>query len=154
MTADNISQVRVLGAQNHYVSHSPLEVHFGLGRAIEGDVRVRWPDGAETRRDMVAADQFLTIEQVETSIQTCRASATQQWWKNAIDAQRIPLRELARLLPRTWPYLRPQIHHIVLLFALTFTSEALQALARLRCQGVRRLPEMRSTRARIPACSV
>ncbi len=69
VTADNISQVRVLGAQNHYVSHSPLEVHFGLGRAIGADVRVRWPDGAETRRDMVAADQFLTIEQEETSMQ-------------------------------------------------------------------------------------
>ena len=69
VTADNISQVRVLGAQNHYVSHSPLEVHFGLGQAIGADVRVRWPDGAETRRDMVAADQLLTIEQEETSMQ-------------------------------------------------------------------------------------
>ncbi len=35
------------------------------------------------------------------------------------------MRELARLLLRTWPYLRPQIHHIVLLFGLTFTGEAL-----------------------------
>ena len=65
VTADGVTQVRVLGAQSHYVSHNPLEVHFGLGPATVADVKVRWPDGAETRRDMVAVDQFLTIEQGE-----------------------------------------------------------------------------------------
>ena len=40
-------------------------------------------------------------------------------------SDRIPIRELARLLLRTWPYLRPQINHIILLFTLTFTGEAL-----------------------------
>lgn len=69
VTADGATQVRVLGAQNHYVSHGPLEVHFGLGPATAADVRVLWPDGTETQHDMVAADQFLDIEQVESSAQ-------------------------------------------------------------------------------------
>ncbi len=43
----------------------------------------------------------------------------------ATESDRIPPRELARLLLRTWPYLRPQIRHIVLLFTLIFTGEAL-----------------------------
>lgn len=43
----------------------------------------------------------------------------------ATEFDRIPPRELARLLLRTWPYLRPQIRHIVLLFTLIFTGEAL-----------------------------
>ncbi|MDE0192664.1 MAG: ABC transporter ATP-binding protein, partial [Gammaproteobacteria bacterium] len=43
----------------------------------------------------------------------------------ASSSDRIPPRELARLLLRTWPYLRPQLHHIILLFGLIFTGEAL-----------------------------
>ena len=43
----------------------------------------------------------------------------------ASSSDRIPPRELARLLLRTWLYLRPQIHHIILLFGLIFTGEAL-----------------------------
>ena len=74
VTADGVTQVRVLGAQNHYVSHGPLEVHFGLGAATTADVRVRWPDGAETRRDSVAVDQYLSIEQAGAQSERNRGS--------------------------------------------------------------------------------
>lgn len=40
------------------------------------------------------------------------------------DGQHIPPKEIFSLLLRTWPFLKPQIHHIVLLFLLTFAGEA------------------------------
>ena len=63
MTTDEVAQVREMGGKNHYVSHSPYEVHFGLGSASTADILIRWPDGAVT--DMLAedADQHLVISQ-------------------------------------------------------------------------------------------
>ena len=63
VTTDDGAQVRELGGQNHYVSHSPLEVHFGLGTAEVADIRVRWPDGMVTEMLAVDADQQITITQ-------------------------------------------------------------------------------------------
>ena len=56
-------QIRDLGGKNHYVSHSPLEEHFGLRSATLADIRVRWPDGGVTEMDDVDADQRITITQ-------------------------------------------------------------------------------------------
>ena len=63
VTTNDISQVRELGGQNHYVSHGPYEVHFGLGAATTADIRVRWPDGTATEMMSVDADQQITITQ-------------------------------------------------------------------------------------------
>lgn len=56
------TQVREVHAGNNYVSQNPPEVHFGLGEVTSVDLIVRWPDGSETVRAGVAADQLLTIE--------------------------------------------------------------------------------------------
>lgn len=56
------TQVREVRAGNNYVSQNPPEVHFGLGEATSVDLIVRWPDGSETVRIGVDADQLLTIE--------------------------------------------------------------------------------------------
>ena len=61
-TADG-AQVRELGGTNHYVSHGPFEVHFGMGSATRADVTVRWPGGGTTLLTAVDADQLLTIRQ-------------------------------------------------------------------------------------------
>ena len=61
-TADG-TQVRELGGTNHYVSHGPFEVHFGMGSATRADVTVRWPNGGTTLLTAVDADQLLTIRQ-------------------------------------------------------------------------------------------
>ena len=63
VTTDEVAQVREMGGKNHYVSHSPYEVHFGLGSASTADILIRWPAGAVT--DMLAedADQHLVISQ-------------------------------------------------------------------------------------------
>ncbi len=58
---DGGTQVRELGGTNHYVSHGPFEVHFGMGSATRADVTVRWPGGGTTLLTAVDADQLLTI---------------------------------------------------------------------------------------------
>lgn len=62
-TDDGVTQVRELGGTNHYVSHGPFEVHFGMGSATRADVTVRWPGGGTTVLTAVDADQLLTIRQ-------------------------------------------------------------------------------------------
>ena len=63
VTTDEVAQVREMGGKNHYVSHSPYEVHFGLGSASTADILIRWPDGAVTDMLAVDADQHLVISQ-------------------------------------------------------------------------------------------
>ena len=57
------AQVREVGGQNNHASHDSLEVHFGLGSSTRADVSVRWPNGAATTREDVAADQVLTLSE-------------------------------------------------------------------------------------------
>jgi len=61
------TQLRELRAGNNFVSHNPMEVHFGLGAATEADVLVRWPDGNGTEFKNVAADQWITLVQEESA---------------------------------------------------------------------------------------
>ena len=63
VTTDEVAQVREMGGKNHYVSHSPFEVYFGLGSASTADILIRWPDGAVTDMLAVDADQHLIISQ-------------------------------------------------------------------------------------------
>ena len=62
LTTTSGVQVRELRAGNNFASHDPLEVHFGLGpEATRADIVVRWPDGSETSRSGVAADQMIVL---------------------------------------------------------------------------------------------
>ena len=63
VTTDEVAQVREMGGKNHYVSHSPYEVHFGLGSASTADILIRWPAGDVTDMLAVDADQHLEISQ-------------------------------------------------------------------------------------------
>ena len=63
ITAGGATQMRALGAASNYASHDPLEAHFGLGAATTADVVVRWPDGARTSEEGVAADRIVTMRQ-------------------------------------------------------------------------------------------
>ncbi|MCY3858202.1 MAG: FG-GAP-like repeat-containing protein [Gammaproteobacteria bacterium] len=62
-TTDDLSQIRELGGSNNYVSHNPYEVHFGLGDEIRADIRVIWPDGAESEILRTPVDRLITIDQ-------------------------------------------------------------------------------------------
>ena len=46
-----------------YLSQSDFRLHFGLGNAGAGDVRVRWPDGTLQQIGSLRANQFWIIEQ-------------------------------------------------------------------------------------------
>lgn len=59
--ADGETQTREIRAGGSYVSQSPSEAHFGLGRAESVTVIVVWPDGNRTVLHDVEADQLLTI---------------------------------------------------------------------------------------------
>ena len=61
LTSEGGTQIRDLGGTNNYVSHNPLEAHFGLGSATTADIIVRWPDGSETMTSNVNVDQLVTI---------------------------------------------------------------------------------------------
>ena len=61
LTSEGGTQIRELGGTNNYVSHNPLEAHFGLGSATTADIIVRWPDGSETMTSNVNVDQLVTI---------------------------------------------------------------------------------------------
>ena len=62
VTTASGTQVREVGAGNNYASQNPSEAHFGLGHDIVADIVVRWPDGSETTKEDVWADQWLTID--------------------------------------------------------------------------------------------
>ncbi|MCY4143224.1 MAG: FG-GAP-like repeat-containing protein [Gammaproteobacteria bacterium] len=62
ITTDEGNQLRDLGGGSNFVSHNPMEVHFGLGLSTVVDVEVRWPDGSTTVQENVVANQLLTID--------------------------------------------------------------------------------------------
>ena len=57
------TQLRELAGKNNHASHDPPEAHFGLGTSTHADISVRWPDGAITSLEDVAADQVVTLSQ-------------------------------------------------------------------------------------------
>jgi enediyne biosynthesis protein E4 len=64
LTAGGGTQRRLVQSGTGYLSQDDARPHFGLGAATRADaIVVTWPDGTETRREGVAADQTITIEQ-------------------------------------------------------------------------------------------
>ncbi len=57
------TQVRDMRSGNNYTSRDPFEVHFSLDDDTVADRVVAWPDGEETSRSNIEADQLLTIRQ-------------------------------------------------------------------------------------------
>jgi hypothetical protein len=58
------AQRRQVQSGTGYLSQDDQRLHFGLGAATRADaIVVTWPDGTETRRENVAGDQTITIEQ-------------------------------------------------------------------------------------------
>jgi len=58
----DVTYLHEVMAAGSYLSGRPLEVHFGLGGATVIDtLTVRWPDGTETARTQLPADQMVTI---------------------------------------------------------------------------------------------
>ena len=75
VTTASGQQFRELGSQNNHASHDPAETHFGLGASTQADVSVRWPNGAATTLENVAADQVLIVSQPREA--TLRLSVVQ-----------------------------------------------------------------------------
>ena len=60
--ADGTTQMRDVTNGNNFVSQNPAEQHFGLNAiAVITSVRVVWPDGSETERLNVDANQRVTV---------------------------------------------------------------------------------------------
>ena len=53
--------IKDVGGSNNYVSHNPLEAHFGLFDAEEVDIKVVWPDLTESVVEDVAVNQVYKI---------------------------------------------------------------------------------------------
>lgn len=62
LTANGITQMREISNGNNYVSQNPPEQHFGLSQAATIDlIRVVWPDGSQSERLNVDANQRIGI---------------------------------------------------------------------------------------------
>jgi hypothetical protein len=56
-------QAQEVLAQAHYLSVSDRRLHFGLGKAIQADLEIRWPNGGVETVAKVAADRLVTIKE-------------------------------------------------------------------------------------------
>ena len=65
VTTEFGSQIRQLGGSNNFVSHNPLEVHFGLWNATRADIRVDWFDQnrSVTELSVLEVNKVITINQ-------------------------------------------------------------------------------------------
>ena len=57
------TQLRLSEANSNFNSQNPPDLHFGLGAAAAGRVRVVWPGGDELVCADVAANQFIVLDQ-------------------------------------------------------------------------------------------
>lgn len=55
------TQMREVTRGSNYVSHDPLEQHFGLGNLTAVSARVVWADGTESSRENIAANQRIFV---------------------------------------------------------------------------------------------
>ena len=66
-SANGITQLRDVTNGNNYVSQNPAEQHFGLNDVgVVTSVRIVWPDGSETERLNVNANQRITVSYPDT----------------------------------------------------------------------------------------
>ncbi len=62
ITAGGRTQVREMRSGATYASQNAMRLHFGLGDAATVErIEVRWPTGAITRQEHVAADRLVTL---------------------------------------------------------------------------------------------
>ena len=70
------TQAQMVRTGSSYLSHSPLELTFGLGEATVAErVEIRWPDGARETLENVAAGQRYQIAQGRGIVRTVAFSA-------------------------------------------------------------------------------
>ena len=69
VTTEFGTQLRQLGGSNNFVSHNPLEVHFGLGSATRADIRVEWFDenNTVTEFSVFEVNRVITVNQPGSS---------------------------------------------------------------------------------------
>lgn len=61
--AGELSMMRLIHCGTSHLGQEPAEAHFGLaGAQVVDEIRIEWPDGAQTIRRHVAANQLITIE--------------------------------------------------------------------------------------------
>ena len=62
VASDGFTQMREVHNGNNYVSQNPCEQHFGLNQlGAASSIRVVWPDGTETERFNVSANQRIQV---------------------------------------------------------------------------------------------
>ena len=67
-----------------FFSSSSTILHFGLGDCASVDrIEITWPDGAVQVLDQVAADQRLTVEKGNTTAQTAKKAAKNEFFRPA-----------------------------------------------------------------------
>ena len=65
VTTEFGTQIRQLGGSNNFISHNPLEVHFGLATATRADIRVDWFDEENTVTEfsVIEVNKVITVNQ-------------------------------------------------------------------------------------------
>jgi hypothetical protein len=64
LRAGGVIQERVIASGTSYLSQDDFRAHFGLGASKEAEwLQILWPDGAQTRRTRVKANQILEIRE-------------------------------------------------------------------------------------------
>ena len=61
VTADGRTQSDEVRSGGYHISHSDFRVHFGLGKAKQVDLAIRWPDGERISYGEVAANTWVVI---------------------------------------------------------------------------------------------
>ncbi|MFQ6042714.1 MAG: ASPIC/UnbV domain-containing protein, partial [Candidatus Poribacteria bacterium] len=69
VTAGDLRQIREVRSGSSFLSQNDLRLHFGLDKHEKAAVEIRWPSGLVERFEDVAANQFLTITEGNTSTQ-------------------------------------------------------------------------------------
>lgn len=63
VTANGLKQTKELLSQSSFLSCSDFRLHFGLGKAQQADVAVRWPTGKRQLLTALKADRLHTIKE-------------------------------------------------------------------------------------------
>jgi subtilisin family serine protease len=120
VTAGGHTQVQQVLIAANFMSHDPLERHFGLGAAeVVEEIRVVWPgtEEAETVNRDVPADQFLVLSRTESPPARSPPAPLRVPERDFFDPDRVMDLHLA-VDPGDWDALRFERHSIVDTFGL------------------------------------